>query len=57
MSEQFYDGWGGVFEQYPIMIDEGELYLRFWSCDNWSFVREESEMLRELSEHPRQWMS
>lgn len=56
LSEQFYDGWGGILEQCPIMTREGELYLSFWSSDYRSFVREESEMLRELSEHPGQWM-
>lgn len=57
LHEQFYDGWGDDFERYPIMVAEGELYLRFWSCDNRSFVREESEMLRELSEYPQRYMS
>ncbi len=57
LAEQFYDGWGGNLEECPIMIAEGEMYLSFWSSDYRSFVREESEMLRVLSEHPRQWMN
>lgn len=33
-SRQYSDGWGEGFEQRPIETSEGEMYVKFWSSDN-----------------------
>jgi len=38
---QMGDGWGEGFEQWPIQIDEGELYVSFWNGKNsWNILTE-----------------
>lgn len=33
-SCQYSDGWGEAFEQFPLKINEGNMYVQFWSSDN-----------------------
>ena len=44
-SGQMSDGWGESFEKYPIHIEDGEIYVSFWSDGkNWSIMTEEELM-------------
>lgn len=43
------DGFGEHFEQRPICIDEGELYVSFWDCSDDYFMYTEDEMKAYLS--------
>ena len=38
------DGWGEVFEQREIEIDQGELCVSFWSADKSFFIKPEQEL-------------
>lgn len=40
LSGQYSDGWGEGFEQRPIKTSEGELYISFWSSENFSIQTE-----------------
>ena len=52
-SGQASDGWGEGFEQKPLQIQEGELYVSFWNSGDGFFIKTEEE----LKAAPRQGMS
>lgn len=43
-SGQESDGWGEGFEQRPIEIDEGELYVSFWNPSDSFFITTEEQL-------------
>lgn len=40
---QMSDGWGEGFEQRPIKVDDGEIYVSFWNNENF-FIKPEYEL-------------
>ena len=52
-SGQASDGWGEGFEQKPLQIQEGELYVSFWNSGDGFFIKTEEA----LKAAPRQGMS
>ena len=45
ISGQASDGWGEGFEQRPINVEDGEIYVSFWNSANfWSVMTEEELM-------------
>ena len=43
-SGQESDGWGEGFEQRPIQIEEGELYVSFWNSSDSFFITTEEQL-------------
>lgn len=56
LTGQYFDGWGEVLEQHPIEIEEGELHISFCGDGQQFYLKEETEMLIALAQHPRMCM-
>ena len=50
ISGQASDGWGEGFEQRPIEVDGGELYVHLWQWDNWSVQTEQERFVHKFAE-------
>ena len=51
MSGQMSDGWGEGFEQHPIHVEDGDLYVSFWSSDKWWEIMTGEEFFGEQTPH------
>ena len=51
LEGQAADGWGEGFEQQEIRVNDGdELYVRLWSCDNWSIQTEQERFSQKYAQ-------
>lgn len=44
------DGWGESFEQRPIQVADGELYVSFWNSDSDFFIKTEEELKNPVNQ-------
>ncbi len=44
---QMSDGWGEGFEQQPLTVEDGEIYISFWSRKSFWSVMTERELIGE----------
>lgn len=49
VSGQFSDGWGEGFEQHEIEVSDGEIYVHFWSYENYYIHTEEEQQEYEMN--------
>lgn len=50
------DGFGEGFEQHPLAIEEGDLYISFWNSSDDYFVYDKNEMDEYISQQNNQQM-
>ena len=50
LGGQASDGWGEGFEQRPIEVDGGELYVHLWQPDGWGIQTEQEQFAAKVSE-------
>ena len=49
ISGQFSDGWGEGFEQHEIEVSDGEIYVHFWTSENYYIHTEEEQQSYEMN--------
>ena len=50
LTGQMSDGWGEGFEQHPVHVEDGDLYVSFWSSGKWWEIMTEEEFLGEQAQ-------